>query len=85
MKFVDWIKIKEQAAVAAPAPAATASTSPSTSSVSSTHTSSGTSMSDIAKVPQRMFSGERQTSDKCRNCSKDFWKNWYYSKKKRKK
>lgn len=55
---------------------------PTASAAPSAPNSSGTTTSDIAKVPQKMFSNERQTSDKCRSCSKD-WKNWYYPKKRR--
>lgn len=78
MKFIDWIRLKEEAA-AAPVAAAAA---PTTSAPSVN--SSATTTSDIAKVPQRMFSNQRQTSDKCRNCSKD-WKNWHYPKKRKNK
>lgn len=80
MKFSDWIKIKEQAVSAAPsaAPATSATAVPSLPS------SGGTKTSDIATVPQKMFGGIRQTSDKCGNCSKDY-KNWYIPKKRRKK
>jgi hypothetical protein len=85
MEFKEWIKIKEEAGAGAPpaaaAPGATTSAAPTTS----VSNSGSTSSSDIAKVPQRMFSNKRQTSDKCQNCSKDFWKNWHYTKKKRKK
>ena len=85
MKFKEWIKIKEEGAVGgAPAAPAAAPSGAAPAPVASVSNSGSTTSSDIAKVPQRMFSNKRQTSDKCQNCSKD-WKNWYYTKKKRKK
>jgi len=91
MEFREWMKIKEEAAPASAPSASAASSTPSAPPASSptitsaSNSSGGTTTGDVAKVPQRMFSNKRQTSDKCQNCSKDFWKNWYYTKKKRKK
>ena len=73
MEFKEWIKIKEEGAVGG-APAAASGAAPAPAPVASVSHSGSTTSSDIAKVPQRMF-GNRQTSDKCQNCSKDFWKN----------
>ena len=85
MEFKEWIKIKEEGAVGgAPAAAPAAPSGAAPAPVASVSHSGSTTSRDVAKVPQRMF-GNRQTSDKCQNCSKDFWKNWYYTKKKRKK
>ena len=81
MKFSKWIEIKEQSAPAAPAPASATTSTVSTSSTFH-NSSKGLVSSDIKPVPQR-FGGSKQTSD-CHNCSKDFWKNWYYTKKNRK-
>jgi len=79
MKFIEWIRLKEEAESAPVAAVTAAQTTPAPSvNLSSTITS------DIAKVPQRMFSKQVQTSDNCRNCSKD-WKNWHYTKKKKNK
>ncbi len=78
MKFIEWLKIKEQAAApAAPAaPAAAAAPASGSNSV-------GTTTPSVATVPQRLFSNERQTSS-CVNCSKE-GQNWYNNTKRRKK
>lgn len=71
MKFLDWIKIKEQIAAASPS-AGTISTSVSTNASSS----NGLRTTDVKSVPKGLGS--------CRSCSQD-WNNWYISKKRRKK
>ncbi len=86
MEFKEWINMQEEGAPAPAAPTAPPPASGATTTPAAPVSNSGsTTSSDIAKVPQRMFSNKRQTSDKCQNCSKDFWKNWYHTKKKRKK
>jgi hypothetical protein len=76
MNFKLWIKILESEASGASATGGTVATGSGAGSSSNESPSQGTSTQDIAKVPTKLGCGL--------NCSKDFYKNWYYTKRKKK-
>lgn len=72
LNFKDWLREQATAVAASASASAPAPVSSSTTSSSS----GGTLSSDIAKVPNKIGCGK--------DCGRDY-KNWYYSKRKKKK